>query len=100
MLKYILKDHIPIEEPDILKWAQWYEEFNNRVLKKDKIGELRISTVFLGIDHRLFDEGPPILFETMIFGGQHDKYQERYTSWDEALEGHRVALELVRNELH
>jgi hypothetical protein len=31
----------------------------------------------------------------MIFGGPHDGYQDRYTSRQEALEGHQKALALV-----
>jgi hypothetical protein len=31
----------------------------------------------------------------MIFGGEHDQYQERYSSYEDALEGHQVALNLV-----
>lgn len=34
-------------------------------------------------------------FETMIFGGEHDQYQERYSTWDEAEAGHKRAIELV-----
>src|ERR1035437_632572 len=35
------------------------------------IGKVNISTIFLHIDHR-FGDGSPLLFETMIFGGEHD----------------------------
>lgn len=35
----------------------------------------------------LFD-GPPILFETMIFGGEHDQYQERCSTWEQARKAH------------
>jgi hypothetical protein len=53
-----------------------------------------VSTVFLGLDHS-FGEGPPQLFETMIFGGEHDEYQERYSTWDEAEAGHKKACKLA-----
>lgn len=58
--------------------------------------EVRVSTVFLGIDHNYSDRGPPLLFETMIFGGPHNDYQERYATWDEAERGHAKAVALVR----
>jgi hypothetical protein len=32
----------------------------------------------------------------MIFGGPHDGYQERYTSYGDAVEGHKVALALAK----
>jgi hypothetical protein len=34
----------------------------------------------------------------MIFGGEHDQYQERYTSYEDALEGHKIALNLVNQK--
>jgi aminoglycoside phosphotransferase family enzyme len=53
------------------------------------VREVHISTVFLGLDHS-FDEGRPLLFETMTFGGQeHDqRICERCTTWDEAVAQH------------
>ena len=95
--KYILDEKgNTIPEPDLLKWASWFEENRDKKrVKADNIGKARISTVFLGIDHS-FGEGKPILWETMIFGGEHDDYQKRYTSREEALEGHQKALDLVK----
>ena len=60
-----------------------------------KIGAVDISTVFLGLDHSN-GEGPPLLFETMIFGGPLDEEQRRYTTWDEAEAGHAEMVERVR----
>jgi hypothetical protein len=34
----------------------------------------------------------------MIFGGDHDDYQERCSTWAEALEMHEQAVKLVRGE--
>ena len=58
-------------------------------------GGVHVSTVFLSLNHA-FGQGPPVLFETMIFGGPHDDYQERYTTVEEAREGHRRAVELAK----
>ena len=41
--------------------------------------------------HR-YGEGPPVLFETMIFGGPTDEDQWRYISMEEAIVGHELAL--------
>lgn len=62
------------------------------------INDETVSTVFLAIDHNYdYSSNPkPILFETMIFGGYRDGDQERYSSWDEALEGHnRIVNEII-----
>ncbi len=60
----------------------------------NSFGEVEVSTVFLGIDHR-YGKGQPIVFETMIFGGKHDGYQTRYSTWEEAVEGHKIACNLA-----
>jgi hypothetical protein len=58
-----------------------------------------ISTVFLSMDHSYClpweTNKSPVLFETMVFGGKHDGYQERYYTYDEAAEGHQRILEMV-----
>lgn len=55
---------------------------------------ITVSTVFLGLDHS-FGEGPPVLFETMVFGGKHNEEQWRYCTWDQAEVGHRQVVALV-----
>jgi hypothetical protein len=57
-----------------------------------------VSTVFLGFDHRLIGAGEPILFETMIFGGDHDCYQERYETEAQAVAGHRRIVEWLTGQ--
>lgn len=58
-----------------------------RRINRSRSEPLHISTVFLGLDHNFWGGGKPIVFETMIFGGQHLQYQTRYCEWDEAEEG-------------
>jgi hypothetical protein len=65
-----------------------------KVVKQDTVGKVFISTVFLEIDHA-WNSDTPVLWETMIFGGKHDGYQERYTSVEDALKGHQTALNLI-----
>lgn len=96
MDKFILINKEPVIEPDLVKWGKFMEDFNNRRVAVYDQGMVHVSTVFLGIDHGFFD-GPPVLFETMIFRGNHDGYQERYATWDEAERGHEVAVNLVKD---
>lgn len=56
-------------------------------------GEVMVSTIFLGIDHGY--GGAPLLFETMIFGGQHDQWQNRYRTFQAAKDGHAEALKIA-----
>jgi len=90
--RYVLDDNgEPVPEPDLMKWAACFEEDEKRRLAFDEIGEVHVSTVFLGLDHS-FGDGQPILWETMIFGGKHDEYQSKAL----ALEGHAAAVRMVK----
>ena len=68
--------------------------FKDRIIAKDSFDGVKVSTVFLSMDHSL-GKGSPILFETMIFGGQYDDYQWRYSTYEEAEAGHQAACYLV-----
>jgi len=78
---YILGDDgEPVGPVDVLVWAEWFETHaQDRIVAKTKVGDAEVSTVFLGLDHA-FMGGPPILYETMIFGGpddQRDQWRHR-----------------------
>lgn len=91
--KYILREKTPILEPDLIKWAKNFETEDRRVAQ-DVIGDVKISTVFLGVDHS-FGISKPLLFETMVFGGKFDQEQDRYSTWDEAVQGHKNMVDKV-----
>ncbi len=87
----------PRLEADLITWAKAFEG-QNRSVALDQIGASRISTVFLGLDHRFGgDSGPPILWETMVFGGPLDEEQERCGgSREQALAMHARMLARVK----
>jgi hypothetical protein len=91
---YVLDGKTPVPEPNLIKWGSWFESAN-RVVQQDTIEGVKISTVFLGVDHS-WVEGQPILFETMIFGGERDGETHRYHTWDEAEAGHQRILNEVK----
>jgi hypothetical protein len=86
--RYILKGHKPVKCDDLMGWAWWFEKADRQV-RDTMQGEVRVSTVFLGIDSSLFGHGPPILFETLVFVNGADAGGERYATWDEAEAGHQ-----------
>lgn len=93
---YILDGHTPVPVEDILEWSKWCATAKRHV-GDTKVGDIRVSTVFLGINHG-WGEGEPILFETMIFGSEKMKdYCERYATWEEAEDGHLRAVRLVKD---
>lgn len=66
--RYILDERgEPVQEPNLFTWAAWMEE-NRRVVKQEDVGDFKISTVFLALDHNFADDdSPPFLWETMVF---------------------------------
>lgn len=99
MAWYILdENNKPVKATSIMEAADWMEKNPERkAVKQEHIGDIFISTVFLGLDHA-WNSDIPVLWETMIFGGEHDQYQDRYTSVEDALEGHKTALTLITKE--
>lgn len=98
-LYYILDDNKnPVAVDNLIEWAKWFEG-SDRVVKQTLLwpGIVRISTVFLGIDHGFSKDAKPVLFETMVFGGVNDQYQRRYCTYTEAFAGHKkqVKIELL-----
>jgi len=91
---YVLDGKKPVEQPDFLKWGEWFEKAD-RTVAKTMVGNMEISTVFLSLNHNHTREGPPILFETLVFGGDLDGEMWRYETWEEAEEGHRAVVKLV-----
>lgn len=97
--KYILNEDGSVRlEPDLMVWAEWFETAKRHVALDELPGGVKVSTVFLGLDHSFGFSGAPILFETMIFGGEHDQYQDRYATREEAIAGHAKALALAKGE--
>lgn len=90
---YILRDGEPVLEPSYQLYALWFEENKDaRQIAVDEVAGARVSTCFLGLDHR-WGEGAPVLFETLVFDGPLDGEQERYATREEAMEGHKKMVE-------
>ena len=77
----------------------------NKVVQQDTLPNGKfVSTVFLGLDHGFSGRNKPgykpVLWETMVFPDDEsgaDEYMERYTSYEDALEGHKRALEYANS---
>ena len=86
--KFVLDGHLPVRCENVIEWGKWFETADRKVAKTENEG-VQVSTVFLGSNHN-WGDGPPLLFETMIFGGKHDGDQERYSTREEAEAGHAL----------
>ena len=69
---------------------------SQKIVKTYEFDDILVSTVFLGLKHGVLD-GKPVLFETMIFGGEHSDIQWRYTSYDDAVASHNRIVECVKD---
>ena len=112
--RYILKGKDVVECPDLEEWVKGFKIDNRRVALTD-VGIVRISTVFLGLDHLFGFDHPfgteghpcqsitgssvPLLFETMVFGGAHNQEMNRYTTWEEAERDHNAMVQKIKNEI-
>jgi hypothetical protein len=103
---YVLNDaHEAVPVGSLEEWAAWAaaQDAAGRDYRRvalEELGDIRVSTVFLGMDHNHFGNGPPLIFETIIFGGPHNEWQQRCSTWDEALQQHAEACALARGGLN
>ncbi len=100
-------DGEPVRVEDLAAWGTWMASHDaiRVVARTHPVPGVRVSTVFLGLDHNFgFDQSPPILWETMLFVAKPhalaglDLEQWRYPSRQAALQGHAAAVQLVRAE--
>jgi hypothetical protein len=114
-MHYRLRGHEPVLVRDAYEWAEWYENFDARRVAESYVAGVRVSTVFLGIDHNYVSGGVPVLFETMVFVSDEQTVEAkcarlrrllvgeeeicvRYATWDEAAAGHEVVVAYVKGE--
>jgi hypothetical protein len=89
----------PVAAYDALAWARWFESVD-RHIAEDRYAQgdgtdVRVSTVFLGLNHN-WGDGPPILWETLVFNGPLDGEMNRYNSHAAAVKGHHAMCIRVR----
>ena len=125
---YILDEQgAPVPEPDMLKWSAWMESHGRQMAEAfyGEHEEIRVSTVFLGIQHINKQTGDwGMLFETMVFaeetllkrlselaetddrsimvlflsvlgGKERWDIQKRYATRGEALQGHKNMCQFI-----
>ena len=95
---YILDEHgepVPCEDLETL--GAWWANNPNRHVARDELpGDVLVSTVFLALNYEWREGAPPVLWETMVFGGPLDGEQERYVSRADAVAGHARWLAKVK----
>ncbi|EJV1369474.1 hypothetical protein RXE43_006444 [Pseudomonas aeruginosa] len=82
----------------LVEWSAWMAAGDRRVAET-WIDDVRISTVFLGLDHNHGPGGDPLLFETIAFVDDTAHEMRRYFIWEEAEAGHAEMTALIRSEM-
>jgi hypothetical protein len=93
MSGYYRRDGTPITQDE---WLRGFGDDETKRVAADDIGDVTVSTVWLGLDHS-FGDGPPLIFETMVFGGDYDEWCERYATEAAAVTGHARIVAALRN---
>lgn len=88
------------DEITMEQWGKLFEDMGyKRVDIKTFPSGRWVSTVWLGLDHSFGFHGDdsPLIFETMVFDGSSmmDEYMERYTTEEQAREGHQRIVQMV-----
>ena len=76
-LYYIYKgdfEPVPVDGALDQRWLDLVEDYALRVVERNRLSHhgstIIVSTVFLCIDHGFSRSNQPVLFETMVFGGE------------------------------
>jgi len=99
--KYIIKDG-KVVPATLLQWGKFLQNNERRVIFTMIGRRVHVSTIFIGLDHRWNNRGAPLIYETMIFAeGLKDLDAEtfRYSTRAQAIRGHKIAIERVREFL-
>ncbi len=86
-----------------IEWGDQIEEMSmagTKHVAEETICGKWISTVWLGLTRGFDDNEKPLLYETMIHDKEKDEwldYEERYSTWDEAVKGHEKAVQWVKD---
>jgi hypothetical protein len=77
------------------KWQELFADDNYKIIRRDYVGKLLVSTVWTGIDFH----NPPLIYETMVWENEKGHFFGRYQNEDSAIKGHgRIIQELLDNK--
>lgn len=97
-MKYLINKHgFAVHTNDLAAWCDNFAKTRNKFHLDTPIGENRLSTVFLGLDHS-FGGGPAILWESMLLSPEGDEIGcWRFQYKREAYEFHRERVRGAEN---
>ncbi len=102
MDQWFRKNHAILRNGEVVpvssaqEYMQWFSIPDNHRVALTKVGEIKVSTVFLGLNHAFLPTQRPLWFETMVFGGALDEESDCYATLEEAMAGHERMVARVR----
>lgn len=90
---YKLDENKNVTECTLEEWMTMIKSGCRHISEND-LGDYIVSTVFLGLNHSINDK--PEFFETMLYNKKDNQfldYQARYSTYDEAIDGHQKAID-------
>lgn len=94
------------------RWMELWTDLTSRAVGRTRVGDVVVSTVWLGLNHAAGLPGlPPLLYETMVFDARvHDEDGEepdygtpletmRYSTGPDAIAGHERTVDEWRQRL-
>lgn len=87
---FVLRGQQAVRTTDQHAWARWFRLTNvrDRLVASEQIGEVFVSTAFLGLDEQLF--------QTAVFGGSLDSTTVFYATYEAAAAGHEKVVARIR----
>lgn len=91
-MNYNLDGKIPVP-CESENWV--YKDRTENLVQTELAGDVRIGTVFLGVDLNR-GKGKPLFFKSRVFGGSLDGEVYWYETWNEAIDGHEKLVLRVK----
>lgn len=98
-LYYYLSGHTPrpvTDEADLIIAMNQLDNSDVRQVAYDEIDDIKVSTVFLVINHQ-YKSGSPILFETKVWADDFE-YIVRYSTWEIAEAYHHRLVDYIKQK--
>lgn len=93
VVDYYDRDGSPLTRDE---WARKFTYEYKRVELTELGDGVVVSTVWLGMNHN-WGEGAPLIFETLVMGGEFDEWMDRYATEEDARRGHAEVVAAIRN---
>ena len=86
----------------VQEWGELFGIYEYKMVRRSHIGDYLVSTVWTGLPALTFREGPPLIFETMVFEGEvsgNEWDEQKWATEAEAIDGHELLCAEVREHL-